>query len=153
MLPRMLPSALETSPDEFAARFAAYAARGRLYPQPEGSPLLEFVCAGLPLYLFDRMGPYAARSGDARVVVHGILERCELLEGGEEELRLTGISRLCGVGRVLDVESRRSAVVQARLPLVLSRLEGLPPLSAGDWLAFETQSPLHGFLVREGPLS
>jgi hypothetical protein len=38
-------------------------------------------------------------------------------------------------------------VVQARVPLVLGSFEELPGVQAGDWLAFRTLPPLHGFLI------
>lgn len=148
MLPASAP--LETSPDDFALRFAAHAAHGELYPQPEGSPLMEFVVDGLPLYLFDRTGPYTARPGPAWVVVHGMLEHLEAIPAGPPELHSLGVSQLAGVGQVLAVESRRSVVVQAHLPLVLAGFAPLPSLQVGDWVAFETQAPLHGFLVERG---
>lgn len=148
MLPVSAP--LETSPDDFAARFAAYAAHGELYPQPEGSPLMEFVAGGLPLYLFDRTGPYTALPGPAWVVVHGVLEHLEAVPAGSPEVHSLDVSKLAGVGQVVAVESRRSVVVEAHIPLVLAGFTPLPSLQVGDWVAFETQAPLHGFLVRRG---
>ncbi|MBZ9713821.1 hypothetical protein [Deinococcus multiflagellatus] len=142
---------LETSEREFTARFAPHAASGVLYPQREGSPLLEFAAGGRVLYLFDRSGPYATRPGPAQVVVHGVLdpEATRVLAAAEdsaETLQVVGVSAVEGRGRVLAAE-RGVLVVQARLPLVLATLGA--PLTAhpGDLLAFRTQPPLHGFLV------
>ena len=140
---------LETSEQEFADRFAAYAATGELYPQREGSPLLEFVAGGRVLYLFDRCGPYAARPGPARVVVHGMLDPAQtaVLGGSaEESLSVQGVSALSGCGQVLEA-SRRVWVVQARVPLVLAAFESLPPVRAGNWVRFVTLPPLHGFVL------
>ncbi|WP_034385960.1 hypothetical protein [Deinococcus sp. YIM 77859] len=147
---------LESSETEFAARFAAFAAEGEVYPQPEGSPLLEFRAGGRILYLFDRSGPYAARPGWARVVVHGVLDpagTCRLppAEGDkrQETLTVVGISSVEGTGEVLKA-SAHTWVVRARVPLVLAAFEPLPPVRPGDWVAFRTLPPLHGFLIMDG---
>jgi len=143
---------LESSETEFAATYAAHAAEGLLYPQREGSPLLEFAAAGRVLYLFDRTGPYSGRPGPARVVVHGVLDpratrRLDLAGAEETEvLGVVGVSGVEGRGQVQSV-GRRVWVVQARLPLVLAAFEPLPPVQPGDWVAFRTLPPLHGFVV------
>lgn len=140
---------LENSEGEFTARFAEYAAQGTLYPQREGSPLMEFAAGGRVLYLFDRNGPYAAKAGPAQVIVHGILEpgALTLLPGTrEEKLALVGVSALEGQGRVLAV-SRKICVVQARIPLVLAAFDPLPECRTDDWVSFRTAAPLHGFLL------
>lgn len=146
---------LESSERDFAARFAPHAAHGLIYPQPEGSPLLEFVAGGRVLYLFDRSGPYAAKPGEARVVVHGVLEleSVELVspERGEA-LSVQGVSALEGCGQVTHVVGR-AWVVQARLPLVLAAFEELPTLNVGQWITFRTLPPLHGFIVPSSPSS
>ncbi|PTA67635.1 hypothetical protein [Deinococcus arcticus] len=144
---------LETSEREFTARFAAYAASGILYPQREGSPLLEFAAGGRVLYLFDRTGPYAARPGPAQVVVHGVLDLAasEVVAGdgdAQEQLHVVGVSGVEGRGRVLAAE-RGVLVVQARLPLVLAALGASLSARPGDLLAFRTLPPLHGFLVTQ----
>nr|WP_041230766.1 hypothetical protein [Deinococcus peraridilitoris] len=144
---------LESSVEEFVARFAPYAAEGTLYPQHEGSPLLEFAAAGRVLYLFDRTGPYAVKPGNGRVIVHGVTEAMHTLNLGSEaagvptqQLNLLGVSAVEGVGMVEEV-FRGLTVVRARLPLVLGSLSGLPTLRAGDWVSFRTTPPLHGFVV------
>lgn len=140
---------LESSEQEFTTRFAEFAAQGTVYAQVEGSPLLEFASGGRVLYLFDRCGPYTARPGPARVVVHGILEHLAALPQDAERLELlsvSGVSAVEGRGRIL-ASSRGTWVVQARLPLVLSSFAGLPPLEVGGWVSFRTQPPLHGFVL------
>lgn len=121
-----------------------------VYPQPEGSPLLEFVAAGRVLYLFDRCGPYAAPPGEARVVVHGVLEPDSVVllagEAHSETLSVQGVSALEGRGQVTHVVGR-AWVVQARLPLVLASFGDLPRLAPGQWITFRTLPPLHGFIV------
>lgn len=142
---------LESSETEFASRYGAFAAEGTLYPGREGSPLLEFSAGGRVLYLFDRSGPYAARPGPVRMVVHGVLDSGGLRplppgEAARESLTVVGVSGVEGVGEVLDV-ARRVCVIRARVPLVLGAFEPLPPVRVGEWAAFRTQPPLHGFLL------
>jgi hypothetical protein len=141
---------LESSVEEFVSRYRERAATGTLYPQAEGSPLMEFSSAGRVLYLYDRSGPYAVRPGPARVIVHGVLDEGGLnvlpaASAADEDLHLLGVSRLEGVGEVLEV-ARHLLVVRARLPLVLGSFGLLPPLGVGDWVRFQTQAPLHGFI-------
>ena len=145
---------IELSPEEFTQRHRQYAADGLIYPQTEGSPLLEFVAGGRVLYLLDRCGPYAARPGNARVIVNGMVSRWERSVSEQESLNVVGVSGLEGVGQVLD-RPRGGAptlVVQARLKLVLNVgqpladqvLDGLNP---GDWIRFATEPLLHGFVI------
>ncbi|WP_110888497.1 hypothetical protein [Deinococcus yavapaiensis] len=139
---------LESSAEEFTTRYAAHAAQGVLYPGVEGSPLLEFEAGGVVLYLFDRSGPYAALPGPARMVVHAVAKVLEVVGSGEESesLTTTGISSVEGVGYVVQV-SRNVCVVQARVPLVLGSFTALSQLSVGDWVRFDSEAPLHGFLI------
>jgi len=142
---------LESSEAEFTSRFRAFAAQGQLYPQPEGSPLLEFAAGGRVLYLFDRSGPYAAPPGPAQVIVHGILDPARaaaLLPGSQvsEVLTVNSISAVEGVGEVIFT-APQVWVVRARLPLVLAAFGPLPRVEVGDWVSFQTLPPLHGFLL------
>ena len=137
---------LESSVEEFTSRFAAHAARGTLYPQPEGSPLLEFLTGGRVLYLFDRSGPYAARPGEARVVVHGVVESWAPSEAREEAFHAVGVSAIEGVGEVVDA-GPRWCVVRCRAPIVLGLLGPRGAPKPSGWIAFRTAPPLHGFIV------
>lgn len=141
--------ALEHSEQEFTERFAAFAASGLLYPQREGSPLLEFAAGGRVLYLFDRNGPYAHPPGPAQVIVHGVLETLEGTGAAKDELQTLTVlpgSRVEGRGVVVAV-TRRTVVIQARLPLVLSGFDSLPDVQEGDRVSFRTRPPLHGFTL------
>jgi hypothetical protein len=140
---------IEISPEEFTERHRQYAAEGLLYPQPEGSPLLEFAAGGRVLYLLDRCGPYAAKPGAAQVIVNGVLSRLEPGEPGRESLTVVGVSGLEGAGQILE-RPRGGAptlVVRARLTLVLNTHAPLPDLHPGDWISFATEPLLHGFTL------
>ncbi|WP_424951965.1 hypothetical protein [Deinococcus sp.] len=140
---------IEISPEEFTERHAQYAAEGLIYPQPEGSPLLEFAAGGRVLYLLDRCGPYSARAGAARVIVNGVLSRWERAGEEQESLTVVGVSGLEGVGRLLERPrgSVPTLVLQARLTLVLHAYQPLPDFRPGDWISFATEPLLHGFIV------
>ena len=58
---------LEQSVAEFMERWKQHATIATVYPQPEGSPLLEARVGGRVIYLFDRVGPYVARHGEERL--------------------------------------------------------------------------------------
>ncbi len=145
---------IEISPDEFTERHHQYAAEGLIYPQPEGSPLLEFAAGGRVLYLLDRCGPYTSRPGAARVIVNGMLSRLEQSEERQESLTVIGVSGLEGTGQILE-RPRGGAptlVVRARLTLVLNTHSPLPDLhpgnwNPGDWISFTTEPLLHGFTL------
>ncbi len=138
---------LENSIEEFIERFRTDAASGNLYPQPEGSVLLEFVAAGQVVYLFDRTGPYTAKPGPARVIVHPVLKTFSPSEIQEESLVVTQISALEGVGKITRTE-KGFLIVQAKMPLVCGLLDHeQPDLKPGDWIRFETRPPTHGFYL------
>ncbi len=140
---------LESSPDEFVARFQEFAARGVLYPHIEGSPLLEFASKGRVLYLFDRCGPYGLSSGEASVIVHPLLKTWELTAEREERLFSSGISSVEGTGRILEVQ-RGFLIVQARIVLVMGVLDNvMPKVLAGEWIGFSSEAPIHGFVLSE----
>ena len=67
-------------------------------------------------------------------------------DAAEEALSSVGISQVEGRGQVVMVQ-RSVCVVQARLPLVLAAFNALPALAPGDWVAFRTVPPLHGFTL------
>ncbi|GEM45821.1 hypothetical protein [Deinococcus cellulosilyticus] len=138
---------LENSIEEFIERFRSDAAQGILYPQPEGSVLLEFVAGGQVMYLFDRTGPYIAKPGPARVIVHPVLSTLTPTEQQEEVLAVSQISALEGVGRVSRTE-KGFVIVQARIPLVCGMLDHeVPGIKTGDWVSFSTLPPTHGFYL------
>ncbi|GGJ41977.1 hypothetical protein [Deinococcus roseus] len=138
---------LENSIEEFIERFRTDATQGSLYPQPEGSVLLEFVAGGQVMYLFDRTGPYIARPGPARVIVHPLLKSLEPTDQHEEVLTSSQISALEGVGQVTRTE-KGFIIVQARIPLVCGLLDqDVVNVKPGDWVRFETLAPTHGFYL------
>ena len=161
---------LENSIEEFIERFREYAAPGHLYPRLEGSPLLEFAAAGKVLYLLERTAPYAKLAGDVSVIVHPMIKTLKniqlqptvqpKLESGaaalplerhaqepQEQLFISGISGVHGVGKILELQ-KGFIVLHAQIPLVLGILDDtMPKLLVGEWLRFESEAVLHGFVI------
>ena len=139
---------LEHSTIEFMEHFKAHAARVFLYPQIEASPLLEARVGGRVFYLLDRMGPYAAVNGEAMMIVNPMVDSLANSEIPEADLRVIGISKLEGVGRVLAVEPNH-VVLEARAPLVIGVLDdSWRKTRVGDWVSFSSLEPVHGFFVK-----
>jgi hypothetical protein len=140
---------LEHSTAEFVERFKHRGTPVTLYTQTEASPLLEARVGDQVVYLFDRTGPYAARPGEALLIVNPMAERVEkLVDPGEAALGVIGVSGLEGVGRVLEVDNGH-VVVEARAVLVIGVLDdSWRGFHEGDWLRFSSASPVHGFFLR-----
>lgn len=138
---------LENSIAEFIQTWKHHAALGVVYPQPEGSPLLEVRVGGRVIYLLDRVGPYAARPGEVNLIVHPVAETVTRSEAREEELRPIGVSRIEAIGSVLEV-SRGFVVVQARAPLVVGVFDdSWRSLKPDEFVSVESLEPVHGFYL------
>lgn len=139
---------LEHSISEFVEQFKAHAAKVFLYPQIEASPLLEVRVGGRVVYVFDRVGPYVATHGEALMIINPMVETVLPTELREAALNNTGISKLEGVGQVLATEPNH-IILEARAPLVLGVLDdSWRRVRLGDWVAFSSLEPVHGFFVR-----
>jgi hypothetical protein len=138
---------LENSVIEFIERWKHHASRVTLYPQLEGSPLLEISAAGRVLYVLDRVGPYAAKPGETSMIVNPMTETVFGVDLSEPSLTITGISGIEAVGSVLEV-SRDFVVIQARLPLVVGVLDqSWKEIKVGQTVSFVSLEPIHGFLT------
>jgi hypothetical protein len=139
---------LEHSVSEFIEHFKAHASRVQVYPQTEASPLLEVKLGGKVVYLFDRVGPYLATTGEALMIVNPMVQGVLPSQTQEAELRTVGVSKLEGVGKVLAVLNHH-IVLEATAKLVLGVLdESWRGVKVGDWLEFSSLEPVHGFFVR-----
>ncbi len=142
-------SMFEDSPEAFISRWQRHAAEVELFPHIEGSPLLECRAGNALLQLFERTGPYVSRPGPQRAIIHPITDALEKLEpgSGPPELTALGISRLEARGTVVVIEDG-IVVVDAGAPLVVGVLGDRPiQISVGDFVHFESASPVHGFVV------
>jgi hypothetical protein len=138
---------LEQSVAEFMERWKQHATNATIYPQPEGSPLLEARVGGRVIYLFDRVGPYVARHGEVRLVVHPVTETITPTNDHKEVLQPAGVSRLEATGTVVEV-ARGFVIVQARARLVVGVFdESWRNLKVGDWVRFSSLEPVHGFYL------
>ncbi len=139
---------LEHSTIEFLEHFKAHAARVFLYPQIEASPLLEARVGGRIIYVFDRMGPYAAVNGDALMIVNPMVDTLIVSAVQETALESIGVSRIEGIGKVLSIEPNH-VVLDARAPLVMGVLDdSWRKIRVGDWVSFSSLAPVHGFFVK-----
>lgn len=140
---------LENSVAEFIERWKHHTTRVTLYPQLEGSPLLEISAGGRVLYVLDRVGPYAAKPGEVSMIVNPMTETVFGVDLTSESLTITGISSIEAVGSVLEV-SRDFVIVQARLPLVVGVLDqSWKECKVGQMVSFVSLEPIHGFLTHE----
>lgn len=136
---------IESSVAEFVERWREHAIPVHLYPQPEGSPLIEAHFAGRVLYLLDRAGPYALRPGETRLIINPVTATVVRADEQEERLHVTGVSRIEATGQVLDV-TPSLLVVRALAPLVVGVFDdSWRGVSRGDWVSFTSLEPVHGF--------
>lgn len=137
----------EESVETFITQWRPYAADAVLFAATEGSPLLECEAGGAIFGVLERTGPYSARSGPAKLIVHLMAEGVTLSEARERRLEVLGSSRLRGVG-VVVLRQGRMVVVDAGAPLVVGSFAALPDeLAAGDWVEVTGLAPVHGFVV------
>ncbi len=138
---------LENSVAEFIERWKHHTTRVTLYPQLEGSPLLEIGAGGRVLYVLDRVGPYAAKPGEVNMIVNPMTQTVFPVNLSEASLTVTSISGIEAVGEVLEV-SRDFVVIQARLPLVVGVLDqSWKDIKTGQMVSFVSLEPIHGFLT------
>ncbi len=138
---------LEDSPEGFVNRWRGRAAQSELFARPEGVPLIECRVADAVIQVFERTGPYLSRPGPNRLIVNPTVARLTVVAAGERRLEALGLSRLAAAGRVLEVDGR-TVVVDAGEPLVVTSREPLPPgVVPGATVSFESDAPVHGFVV------
>lgn len=148
---------IEDSPESFIARWREHAATVELFPHTEGSPLLEARAGQALMQLFERTGPYLARPGRAKVIIHPVTQTVERITGAgdgqsalEPGIEVTGVSRFEVRGRIEAVDGRMLVVDAAGVPLVVAVLqqEGAP-LRPGELVRFSNRPPAHGFVLAE----
>ena len=146
---RLMPMpVLEHSVFEFIERFKQHAVKTTLYPQIEGSPLIEAKLGSQVIYLFDRTGPYSAKHGAALVIVNPVTETIAPSEA-EDLLSITGISSLEAVGIVLEMEQSHVIVKTRGVTLVVGVLDdSWKSVKLGQRVAFKSVDAVHGFYLK-----
>lgn len=138
---------IEDSVESFIARFKPYAAPVTIFSHTEGSPLLECLFVKTIIQVFERTGPYVSRVGKVRMIVNPNTERLLLSDVTQKQVLVVGTSRLQVNGLVLDRDDD-VVIVDVGQPLVVGVLgEVAEPVTAGDWVSFESVAPVHGFIV------
>jgi len=139
---------VEESPEAFVARWRPHAADAELFARPEGVPLVECRVGGAVVQVLERTGPYLSRAGHARLVVNPTVAELRPAAPGEQpRLESLGLSRVGGVGRVVEREGQ-VVVVDAGAPLVVAVSGRVPAwVTPGALVTFESEAPVHGFVV------
>lgn len=148
---------LEESVENFINQWRDYALNVSFYARPEGSPLLELKAKQHVMQVFERTNPYGAPAGTGRAIIHALVEDFTVLDEGKKELTMTGVSRLEATGLVLE-QRPCYLVIDVGIPLVVGLANAKrqrydepeqTPQLLGQWLHFENQAPLHGFVLSE----
>lgn len=138
---------LEESVEAFVLQWRTYATPVRLFAHTEGSPLLECQAGSSIFHVFERTGPYLARPGQAQLIINPMSEQVTAASEAKKKLEVRGLSHLAGQGLVLE-KTPETVALDVGFPLVLGVLGGVSEeIVAGDWLAFESLTPVHGFIV------
>jgi hypothetical protein len=140
---------MEDSVEGFILHYKPYAAAVEILPKTEGSPLLEVVANHKVLHLLERTPPYGAKPGKAQVIVNPMTQ--SLSKSGEAVKAITvpALSKMRVQGVVLEVFPD-AAIIDAGVPLVVNLLEEFPnDIALGDYVSFESLSPIHGFVIQK----
>jgi hypothetical protein len=138
---------MEDSVEGFILHYKPYAAAVELLPKTEGSPLLEVVANHKVLHLLERTTPYQAKPGKALVIVNPMAESIQKSFEPIKNITVLALSKLRVEGIVLELFPD-AFIVDAGLPIVVTLLCELPEtIALGDYISFESLSPVHGFVV------
>ena len=139
---------LEHSIFEFIERFKQHAIKTTLYPQIEGSPLMEAKLGSQVIYLFDRTGPYSAKHGSALVIVNPVTETITSSQA-DELLSITGVSSVEAVGVVVETEQSHVIVKVKGVTLVVGVLDDTwKNIKVGQRVEFKSVDAVHGFYLK-----
>ena len=129
-------------------RWRPFAAPAELFARPEGIPLIECRVAGAVIQVFERTGPYVSRPGPNRLIVNPTTASLTLVEGDTpHRFESLGLSRVAVTGSVMQVDGR-SVAIDAGAPVIVTSREPLPHgLAPGATVSFESDAPVHGFVV------
>jgi len=147
---RMMPTMIEDGVDALVTRFKAHATDVEVVARFEGSPLLECLAGDIVLQLFERTGPYLARSGSVRVIVQPEAATWERLPSDDpapvRSLEVVGVSAIHASGVVVRRDDP-FLVIDAGIALVVACASLDAEVTSGDRVRFESRSPIHGFVL------
>lgn len=140
---------MEDSVEGFILQYKPYAATVEVLPKTEGTPLLEIVANHKVLHLLERTAPYQAKPGKAQVIVNPVTQTLSKSGEAMKSIAVPALSKMRAQGVVLEVFPD-TAIIDAGVPLVVSLLEELPhDIALGDYVSFESLSPIHGFVIQK----
>ena len=141
---------MEDSVEGFMLHYKPYAASVEVLPKTEGSPLLEVVVAGQKvIHLLERTAPYVSKPGKAQVIVNPMTQTLIKSDEAVKSITIPALSKVRVQGVVLEVFPD-AAIIDAGVTLVVSLLEEFPSdIALGDFISFDSLSPVHGFVVQK----
>jgi hypothetical protein len=140
---------MEDSVEGFMSQYKPYAAMVEVLPKTEGSPLLEVVANQRVLHLLERTAPYTGKPGQGQVIVNPMAQTLIKSSEAVKNLAVPALGKLRAQGIVLEVFPD-TAIIDAGVPLVVSLVEKFPEtIALGDYVSFESLSPIHGFVVQK----
>jgi hypothetical protein len=140
---------MEDSVEGFILHYKPYAATVEVLPKTEGSPLLEVVANQKVLHLLERTAPYVGKPGKGQVIVNPVAQSLSKSDEAVKSMTVPALSKLRAQGVVLEVFPD-AAIIDAGVPLVVSLLEEFPSdIALGDYVSFESLSPIHGFIIQQ----
>jgi hypothetical protein len=137
---------MEESVEGFIQQFKTYAANVEVLPKTEGSPLLEVVAKEKVLHLLERTAPYQSKPGKARVIINPMTESLQKSEEAAKSITVPSLSHVRAQGVVLELYAN-VAIIDAGVPLVVSLIGGKTEVTLGEYVSFDSLTPIHGFVV------
>lgn len=137
---------MEESVEGFIQQFKTYAANVEVLPKTEGSPLLEVVANHKVLHLLERTAPYQSKPGKARVIVNPMATTLARSTEAVKSITVPSLSHVRVQGVVLELYPS-IAIIDAGVPLVVSLLGDKADVTLGEYVSFDSLSPIHGFVI------
>ncbi|MGL4611756.1 MAG: hypothetical protein ACRCYY_19105 [Trueperaceae bacterium] len=137
---------MEESVEGFIQQYKPYAANVEVLPKTEGSPLLEIVANHRVLHLLERTAPYQSKPGKGCVLINPMTENLAPSSEHTKTITVPILSKMHVQGVILEL-TENVAIVDAGVPLIVSLLGNTPEVNLGDYVSFDSLSPIHGFVV------
>ncbi|MCA9837645.1 MAG: hypothetical protein KC422_12050 [Trueperaceae bacterium] len=138
---------IEDSVESFILQYKPYAVTAEIVAGTEGNPLVECILGAKALHFLERTGPYVSSAGKKNIILNCSVAEVHPLDSAQKKFEVTGLSKLSVQGLIIENHGD-NVVIDAGATFVLSQLEPAK-LNVGDWIAFESLPPVHGFVLSE----